>query len=104
MSKLFDLDEFVQKAIHHRASDIHFQTGDEPQFRIDGAIRQINLPKVSSQQIEDLKSLLLDDRSSRQLDEHIMLHMRFIHRINTHIFALLLNQIIVHNNIWPQNT
>jgi twitching motility protein PilT len=70
MSKLFDLDEFVQKAIHHRASDIHFQTGDEPQFRIDGAIRQINLPKVSSQQIEDLKSLLLDDRSSRQLDEH----------------------------------
>ena len=70
MTKLFDLDEFVQQAIQHRASDIHFQTGDEPQFRIDGSIRQINLPKVSSQQIEDLKSLLLDDRSSRQLEEH----------------------------------
>ncbi|MBT7727268.1 MAG: hypothetical protein HN703_00090, partial [Planctomycetaceae bacterium] len=54
MTKLFDLDEFVRKAIQHRASDIHFQTGDEPQFRIDGSIRQINLPKVSSQQIEDL--------------------------------------------------
>ena len=49
MSKIFDLDEFVQKAIHHRASDIHFKTGDETQFRIDGVIRQINLPKVSSQ-------------------------------------------------------
>ena len=69
MSHLFDLDQFVQKAIEHRASDIHFQTGDEPQFRIDGAIRQINLPKVSSQQIKDLKSLILDDRSARQLDE-----------------------------------
>ena len=70
MTKLFDLDQFVQQAIQHRASDIHFQTGDEPQFRIDGSIRQINMPRVSSQQIEDLKSLLLDDRSSRQLEEH----------------------------------
>ncbi|MHC4178969.1 MAG: ATPase, T2SS/T4P/T4SS family, partial [Planctomycetota bacterium] len=70
MADLFDLDKFVCRAIRYRASDVHFQTGDEPQLRIDGNIRQIDLPKVDSQQIEDLKSLILDDRSARHLDKH----------------------------------
>jgi len=70
MSEIYNLDKFVYYAIQENASDIHFQSGDEPQFRVDGDIRQINLPKVTEQQITDIKSIILDDRSIRYLDEH----------------------------------
>lgn len=60
--KTFNLEKYTFVAESRGVSDMHFQTGDEPQFRKDGDIIQLNLNKLQPEDINDLKGIILSDR------------------------------------------
>jgi len=61
MATLFD------KAIEHKASDIHLTVGEPPSFRIDGSIIRIDYEAITK---EKMKEMLYSVMSQEQIDEY----------------------------------
>ena len=68
----FYIDKFLKQAVAAGASDVHISEGEPPAIRVAGQIRRINLPPISSDDmdmtIRSLAPLHLQDRITRFFD------------------------------------
>ena len=65
--KALDFDGLVLRAQELSASDIHIQTGSAPHFRIHGDVVPAGARKISTNTIDELRSLILEEGAEEQI-------------------------------------
>ncbi len=62
------ISPLIEALLENRASDLHINTGDYPSLRIDGSLKKLNYPKVSSEDAKSLCYPILNDRQIEKLE------------------------------------
>ena len=58
-----EIDKIFKLAIKHDASDIHLQVDRPPVFRIQGTLRELEMPPIEEDQMIDLCFPMMDQRN-----------------------------------------
>ncbi len=66
----FDIKKLLQSVVTHGASDLHLVSRTEPQIRLDGALKPVNLPKLTGEDIEEMAYSLITEKQKQQFEEH----------------------------------
>jgi twitching motility protein PilT len=66
----FDIKKLLQSVVTHGASDLHLVSRTEPQIRLDGVLKPVNLPKMTGEDIEEMCYSLITDHQSRDLQPY----------------------------------
>ncbi|WP_313430007.1 PilT/PilU family type 4a pilus ATPase, partial [Pseudomonas sp.] len=61
-----DATDLLARAVEAGASDLHLAAGEIPMLRVDGELRRMALPSVTSAAMNDALSALLDEGQCRQ--------------------------------------
>jgi len=77
-----DIKKLLQSVVSHGASDLHLVSRSEPQIRIDGSLKAVNLPVLTGDDIEEMAYALLTEKQKKSFEENLELD-----------FALLLPNI-----------
>jgi len=77
-----DIKKLLQSVVSHGASDLHLVSRSEPQIRIDGTLKAVNLPILTGKDIEEMAYALLTEKQKKAFEEDLELD-----------FALLLPNI-----------
>jgi len=78
----FDIKKLLQSVVAYGASDLHLVSQTEPQIRLDGTLKPVDLPKLTGEDIEAMCYSLITEKQKQQFEEH-----------NELDFALLLPEI-----------
>ena len=78
----FDVKKLLQSVVTHGASDLHLVSRSEPQIRLDGSLKALNLPILEGKEIEDMCYNIITEKQKKHFEEHQELD-----------FALLLPEI-----------
>jgi len=65
----FDIKKLLQSVVTHGASDLHLVSRTEPQIRLDGALKPVNLPKLTGDDIEEMCYSLITEKQKQQFEE-----------------------------------
>ncbi len=65
-----NVKKLLQSVVVHGASDLHLVSRSEPQVRIDGALKPINLPKLTGDAIEEMCYSLLTEKQKLAFEEN----------------------------------
>jgi len=65
-----NIKKLLQSIVAHGASDLHLVSRSEPQLRLDGALKPINLPKLTGMDIEEMCYSLLTEKQKLAFEEH----------------------------------
>ncbi|CAA6822925.1 MAG: Twitching motility protein PilT [uncultured Sulfurovum sp.] len=68
-----DIKKLLQSVVSHGASDLHLVTRAEPQIRIDGTLKAVNLPVLTGEDIEEMTYALLTEKQKKSFEEHLEL-------------------------------
>ncbi len=68
MSK-FDIKKLLQSVVSHGASDLHLVSRSEPQIRMAGALKPVNLPIMTGDDIEEMCYSLLTEKQKQEFEE-----------------------------------
>jgi len=79
----FDIKKLLQSVVTHGSSDLHLVARAEPQIRLDGRLKAVNLPILEGDDIEEMCYSLLTEKQKQEFEE-----------FNELDFALLLPGII----------
>ncbi|HIP52239.1 MAG TPA: type IV pilus twitching motility protein PilT, partial [Campylobacterales bacterium] len=63
----------LQSVVSHGASDLHLVARAEPQIRIDGTLKAVNLPVLTGEDIEEMAYALLTEKQKKSFEEHLEL-------------------------------
>ncbi|MCB4750270.1 MAG: type IV pilus twitching motility protein PilT [Sulfurovum sp.] len=66
----FDIKKLLQSVITHGASDLHLVSRSEPQIRLDGKLKPVNLPKLTGEDIEEMCYSLITEKQKRYFEEY----------------------------------
>ena len=66
----FDIKKLLQSVVTHGASDLHLVSRTEPQIRLDGALKPVNLPQLTGDDIEEMCYSLITEKQKQQFEEH----------------------------------
>ena len=66
----FDIKKLLQSVVTYGASDLHLVSRTEPQIRLDGALKPVNLPKLTGEDIEEMAYSLITEKQKQQFEEH----------------------------------
>ncbi len=66
-----DITQYLEFAVKQHASDLHITAGGPPMIRVDGDIRKLNVPPLSSRETFDLIYDVMEDNQRRILEEHL---------------------------------
>ena len=66
----FDIKKLLQSVATHGASDLHLVSRSEPQIRLDGALKPVNLPKLTGEDIEEMCYSLITEKQKLQFEEN----------------------------------
>ena len=66
----FDIKKLLQSVVTHGASDLHLVSRSEPQIRLDGILKPVNLPKMTGDDIEEMCYSLITEKQKKQFEEH----------------------------------
>ncbi|MDQ7083554.1 MAG: type IV pilus twitching motility protein PilT [Sulfurovum sp.] len=69
----FDIKKLLQSVVSHGASDLHLVSRTEPQIRLDGALKPINLPVLVGEDIEEMCYSLITEKQKQQFEEELEL-------------------------------
>jgi twitching motility protein PilT len=69
MSK-FNIKKLLQSVVSHGASDLHLVSRSEPQIRMSGALKPVNLPVMDGDDIEEMCYSLLTEKQKQEFEEH----------------------------------
>ena len=69
MSK-FDIKKLLQSVVSHGASDLHLVSRTEPQIRMSGKLKAVNLPVLTGDDIEEMCYSLLTEKQKQEFEEH----------------------------------
>jgi twitching motility protein PilT len=62
------VDQFLKFLVKNRGSDLHLVTGSPPIVRIDGELREMELPPLSSEQVKSLIYEVIPERNRREFE------------------------------------
>ena len=65
-----NIKKLLQSIVAHGASDLHLVSRSEPQLRLDGALKPINLPKLTGMDIEEMCYSLLTEKQKLAFEEN----------------------------------
>ncbi len=68
-----DIKKLLQSVVAYGASDLHLVSRSEPQIRIDGKLRAVNLPILTGEDIEEMTYALLTEKQKKHFEEHLEL-------------------------------
>jgi len=68
-----DIKKLLQSVVSHGASDLHLVSRSEPQIRIDGTLKAVNLPVLTGEDIEEMTYALLTEKQKKAFEEHLEL-------------------------------
>jgi twitching motility protein PilT len=68
-----DIKKLLQSVVAHGASDLHLVSRSEPQIRIDGSLKAVNLPILTGEDIEEMAYALLTEKQKKSFEEHLEL-------------------------------
>lgn len=68
-----DIKKLLQSVVSHGASDLHLVSRAEPQIRIDGTLKAVNLPVLTGEDIEEMTYALLTEKQKKSFEEHLEL-------------------------------
>jgi len=68
-----DIKKLLQSVVSHGASDLHLVSRSEPQIRIDGTLKAVNLPVLSGEDIEEMTYALLTEKQKKSFEENLEL-------------------------------
>ncbi len=66
----FDIKKLLQSVTVHGASDLHLVSRTEPQIRLDGSLKPVNLPKLTGENIEEMCYSLITERQKQHFEEN----------------------------------
>ena len=66
----FDIKKLLQSVVTHGASDLHLVSRAEPQIRLDGVLKPVNLPKMVGDDIEEMCYSLITEKQKKHFEEH----------------------------------
>jgi len=66
----FDIKKLLQSVVKHGASDLHLVTDAEPQIRLDGALKPVNLPKLTGEDIEEMCYSMITEKQKQHFEEY----------------------------------
>ncbi|MEA1879788.1 MAG: type IV pilus twitching motility protein PilT [Campylobacterota bacterium] len=66
----FDIKKLLQSVVAYGASDLHLVSRSEPQIRLDGALKAVNLPKLTGDEIEEMCYALITEKQKQYFEEH----------------------------------
>ena len=69
----FDIKKLLQSVVTHGASDLHLVSRTEPQIRLDGVLKPVNLPKMTGDDIEEMCYSLITEKQKKHFEEHFEL-------------------------------
>lgn len=67
---VFDIKKLLQSVVTHGSSDLHLVSRTEPQIRLDGVLKPINLPKLTGEDIEEMCYSLITEKQKKQFEEN----------------------------------
>ena len=68
-----DIKKLLQSVVSHGASDLHLVSRAEPQIRIDGSLKAVNLPLLTGEDIEEMAYALLTEKQKKSFEENLEL-------------------------------
>ncbi|HHB93565.1 MAG TPA: PilT/PilU family type 4a pilus ATPase, partial [Campylobacterales bacterium] len=68
-----DIKKLLQSVVAHGASDLHLVSRSEPQIRIDGTLKAVNLPVLTGEDIEEMTYALLTEKQKKVFEEELEL-------------------------------
>ena len=68
-----DIKKLLQSVVSHGASDLHLVARAEPQIRLDGTLKAVNLPILTGEDIEEMTYALLTEKQKKSFEEHLEL-------------------------------
>jgi len=68
-----DIKKLLQSVVSHGASDLHLISRAEPQIRIDGTLKAVNLPVLTGEDIEEMAYALLTEKQKKSFEENLEL-------------------------------
>ncbi len=66
----FNIKKLLQSVVSHGASDLHLISRSEPQIRLDGALKPVNLPVLTGDDIEEMCYSLITEKQKQQFEEN----------------------------------
>jgi len=66
----FDIKKLLQSVVAHGASDLHLVSHTEPQIRLDGSLKPVNLPKLTGDDIQKMCYSLITEKQKKHFEEH----------------------------------
>lgn len=70
MSTQLDIRKLLKSVVAYKASDLHLVSRVEPQIRIDGRLKKLNLPVLDGSMIEDMSYSLLTEKQKKEFEEY----------------------------------
>lgn len=64
-----DIRKLLKSVVTFKASDLHLVSRSEPQIRIDGSLKAINLPVLTGSTIQEMCYSLLSDKQKKVFEE-----------------------------------
>ena len=68
--KITDIESLLRTVAHNRASDLHLVSRSEPQIRIDGTLRPLELGVLTGQDVEDICYTMITDAQKSELENN----------------------------------
>ena len=65
----FNIKKLLQSVVSHGASDLHLVSRSEPQIRLDGMLRPVNLPVLTGDDIEEMCYSLITEKQKQKFEE-----------------------------------
>ncbi|RLA76484.1 MAG: type IV pili twitching motility protein PilT [Epsilonproteobacteria bacterium] len=66
----FNIKKLLQSVVSHGASDLHLISRSEPQIRLSGSLKPVNLPILTGDDIEDMCYSLITEKEKQYFEEH----------------------------------
>ncbi|MEA3492736.1 MAG: type IV pilus twitching motility protein PilT [Campylobacterota bacterium] len=66
----FNIKKLLQSVVSHGASDLHLVSRSEPQIRLDGSLKPVNLPVMTGDDIEEMCYSLITEKQKQAFEEH----------------------------------
>ncbi len=66
----FNIKKLLQSVVSHGASDLHLVSRSEPQIRLDGRLRPVNLPVLTGKDIEEMCYSLITEKQKQHFEEY----------------------------------
>ena len=67
---VIDVKKLLKSVVKHGASDLHLVSRSEPQIRISGKLKPVNLPVLTGDDIEEMCYSLITEKQKQTFEEH----------------------------------